>query len=73
MERLMSMAFEPMQERSVIGDAVSLARNHGVALSGTAASDNVSWGGPFLCPGAAKAAQLTGPFVHVVELCSRPH
>jgi len=43
MERLASLAFLPMQERSTIADAVMPARNHGVVLSGTAASDNVSW------------------------------
>ncbi len=43
MERLASLAYLPMQERSAIADAVLPARNHGVVLSGTAASDNVSW------------------------------
>jgi len=32
-----------MQERSAIADALMPARNHGVVLSGNAASDNVSW------------------------------
>ncbi len=39
----MSLAYLPMQERSVIADAVLPARNHGIVLSGAAASDNVSW------------------------------
>ena len=43
MERLASLANLPMQERSAMADAVMPARNHGVTLSGTAASDNVSW------------------------------
>jgi phosphate-selective porin OprO/OprP len=43
MERLASLAHLPMQERSAMADAVMPARNHGVTLSGTAASDNVSW------------------------------
>jgi phosphate-selective porin OprO/OprP len=43
MERLASLAYLPMQERSAIADAVMPARNHGVVLSGTAAADNVSW------------------------------
>ena len=43
MERLMGLAYLPMQERSAIADAVLPARNHGAVLSGTAASDNVSW------------------------------
>ena len=43
MERLASLAHLPMQERSAIADAVMPARNHGITLSGTAASDNVSW------------------------------
>ena len=33
---------EPQQERSAMADAVMPARNHGMVLSGTAASDNVS-------------------------------
>ena len=43
MERLAGLAHLPMQERSAIADAVMPARNHGITLSGTAASDNVSW------------------------------
>jgi len=43
MERLTGLAYLPMQERSAIADAVMPARNHGMVLSGTAASDNVSW------------------------------
>ena len=43
MERLASLAHLPMQERSAIADALMPARNHGVVLSGIAASDNVSW------------------------------
>ena len=43
MERLASLAYLPMQERSAIADAVMPARNHGITVSGTAASDNVSW------------------------------
>lgn len=43
MERLMGLAYWPMQERSGIADAVLPARNHGAVLSGTAASENVSW------------------------------
>lgn len=43
MERLMGLAYLPMQERSAIADTLLPARNHGVVLAGTAASDNVSW------------------------------
>ena len=43
LERLTPLTYLPMQERSVIADAVMPARNHGVVLSGTAAADNVSW------------------------------
>jgi len=43
MERLASLPYLPMQERSAIADALMPARNHGVVLSGIAASDNVSW------------------------------
>ena len=43
MERLMGLAYLPMQERSAVADALLPSRNHGVVLSGAAASDNVSW------------------------------
>jgi phosphate-selective porin OprO/OprP len=36
MERLMGLAYLPMQERSAVADALLPARNHGVVLSGTA-------------------------------------
>ncbi|MDH3814895.1 MAG: porin, partial [Acidobacteriota bacterium] len=35
MERLMGLAYWPMQERSAVADALLPARNHGVVLSGT--------------------------------------
>ncbi len=43
MERLMGLAYLPMQERAAFIDALLPSRNHGVTLSGMAASDNVSW------------------------------
>ena len=43
MERLMGLAYLPMQERGAFIDALLPSRNHGVVLSGTAASNNVSW------------------------------
>ena len=43
MERLAGLAYLPMQERSAIADTVIPARNFGAVLSGTAATDNVSW------------------------------
>ncbi len=43
MERLMGLAYLPMQERAAFIDALLPSRNHGVTLSGTAVSDNVSW------------------------------
>jgi phosphate-selective porin OprO/OprP len=43
MERLASLAHLPMQERSAMADSVMPARNHGITLSGNAASSNVSW------------------------------
>ncbi len=43
MDRLMGLAYLPMQERATYIDALLPSRNHGVTLSGTAASDNVSW------------------------------
>jgi phosphate-selective porin OprO/OprP len=43
MERLMGLAYLPMQERAAFLDALLPSRNHGVVLSGAAASDNVSW------------------------------
>ena len=44
MERLMGLAYLPMQERAAFIDALLPSRNHGVVLSGAAASGNVSWG-----------------------------
>jgi phosphate-selective porin OprO/OprP len=43
MERLMGLAYLPMQERGAFIDALLPSRNHGVVLSGAAAADNVSW------------------------------
>ena len=43
MERLMGLAYLPMQERAAFLDALLPSRNHGAVLSGAAASDNVSW------------------------------
>ena len=43
MERLMGLAYLPMQERGAFIDALLPSRNHGLVLSGAAASDNVSW------------------------------
>ncbi|MDH3758903.1 MAG: porin, partial [Gammaproteobacteria bacterium] len=43
MERLVGLAYLPMQERGAFIDALLPSRNHGVVLSGAAASDNVSW------------------------------
>jgi len=43
MNRLMGLAYLPMQERPAYLDALLPSRNHGIALSGAAASDNVSW------------------------------
>ncbi|NCF73890.1 MAG: hypothetical protein GWP67_10340, partial [Gammaproteobacteria bacterium] len=42
-ERQMGLTFLPMQERAAFIDALLPSRNHGVVLSGAAASDNVSW------------------------------
>jgi phosphate-selective porin OprO/OprP len=39
----MGLTFLPMQERAAFIDALLPSRNHGVVLSGAAASDNVSW------------------------------
>jgi phosphate-selective porin OprO/OprP len=43
MERLMGLAYLPMQERAAFIDALLPSRNHGFVLSGAAASSNVSW------------------------------
>ena len=43
MERLMGLAYLPMQERGAFIDALLPSRNHGLVLSGAAASDNISW------------------------------
>jgi phosphate-selective porin OprO/OprP len=42
-DRLMGLAYLPMQERGAFIDALLPSRNHGVVLAGAAASDNVSW------------------------------
>ena len=42
-ERQMGLTYLPMQERAAFIDALLPSRNHGVVLSGAAASDNVSW------------------------------
>jgi len=42
-ERQMGLVNLPMQERAAFIDALLPSRNHGVVLSGAAASDNVSW------------------------------
>ena len=39
----MGLAYLPMQERGAFIDALLPSRNHGVILSGAAASNNVSW------------------------------
>lgn len=45
MERLTSLIYLPMTERSAIGDAMLPARNIGVNLHGTAASQRMTWAG----------------------------
>ena len=42
-ERQMGLTYLPTQERAAFIDALLPSRNHGVVLSGAAASDNVSW------------------------------
>jgi len=44
MERLMGLAYWPLQERSAVADALLPARNHGVVLSGTA-GEWFTWAG----------------------------
>jgi phosphate-selective porin OprO/OprP len=43
MERLMGLAYLPMQERGAFIDALLPSRNHGLVLSGAAGNDNISW------------------------------
>jgi hypothetical protein len=43
LERLTPLTFLPWQERSAAADALLPARNHGLALSGTAAGDWFTW------------------------------
>lgn len=43
MDRLMSMVFEPMQERSSVSDALLPARNVGVVWSGRNADTYITW------------------------------
>ncbi len=45
MERLMSMTFMPMQERSVVSDALMPSRNFGAVLSGNALNQKLTWAG----------------------------
>ena len=45
MERLMSLAFEPLQERSSAADAMLPARSLGVVLSGAALGRRLTWAG----------------------------
>jgi phosphate-selective porin OprO/OprP len=45
MERIMSMAQIPMQERTSVSDALMASRNLGVVLSGTALDERMTWAG----------------------------
>ena len=45
MERIMSMAQIPMQERTTVSDALLPSRNFGVVVSGTAMNQRMSWAG----------------------------
>lgn len=45
MERLMSLTFLPMQERSLVSDALMPSRNFGAVLSGNALNQNLTWAG----------------------------
>jgi len=45
MERIMSMTFLSMQERSVVSDALLPSRNFGAVLSGNAFNQKVTWAG----------------------------
>lgn len=45
MERLMSLAFLPMQERTSVSDALLPSRNVGVVLSGAGANERMTWAG----------------------------
>jgi phosphate-selective porin OprO/OprP len=45
MERIMSMAQIPMQERTSVSDALMPSRNVGVVLSGTALDERMTWAG----------------------------
>jgi len=45
MERLMSMTFLPMQERTVVSDALLPSRNFGAVLSGNAFNQKMTWAG----------------------------
>jgi phosphate-selective porin OprO/OprP len=45
MERIMSLAYEPMQERSAVLDALLPSRNVGVVVNGVALNDRMTWAG----------------------------
>lgn len=45
MERLIGMTFLPMQERTVVSDALLPSRNFGAVLSGNAKKQTITWAG----------------------------
>lgn len=45
MERIMSLAFEPFQERSAAADSLMPSRNLGVTVNGTVLNERMSWSG----------------------------
>jgi phosphate-selective porin OprO/OprP len=45
MERIMSLAFEPMQERASVSDALLPSRNVGIVLNGTLADQRLTYAG----------------------------
>ena len=45
MERIMSMVFLPIQERTAVADALLPSRNFGVVVSGTARDQRMTWAG----------------------------
>ena len=45
MERIMSLAFEPMQERAAVSDAFLPSRNVGIVLNGTTAGQRMTYAG----------------------------
>jgi phosphate-selective porin OprO/OprP len=66
MERLTTLVFLPMQERSAINDALLPTRNVGAVLHGTAASERVTWAGGLFNTGIERGKSLSEGATQVI-------